>query len=39
MGSNYIMENKNSSNKDILLFSTEEEVGALAEALKIFKVS
>jgi phenylalanine-4-hydroxylase len=37
MGSNYIMENKNSSNKDILLFSTEEEVGALAEALKIFK--
>lgn len=32
------MNNNNDSNKEILLFSLPEEVGALAQALAIFKV-
>nr|CAH0100881.1 unnamed protein product [Daphnia galeata] len=33
----YIMDNPTSSNREILLFSMKEEVGALARALKIFE--
>jgi len=33
----YIMEKDNDANKDIVVFSTREEVGALAEALKVFQ--
>lgn len=32
------INNNNDSNKEILLFSLPEEVGALAQALAIFKV-
>ena len=31
------MEKDNEANKDIVVFSTREEVGALAEALKVFQ--
>lgn len=37
-GSGYIMDDTKASNKEILLFSMSEEVGALARALKIFEV-
>ncbi|XP_046438620.1 protein henna-like isoform X2 [Daphnia pulex] len=33
----YIMDNPTASNREILLFSMQEEVGALARALKIFE--
>lgn len=33
------MDSPKASNKEILLFSMPEEVGALAKALKIFEVS
>jgi hypothetical protein len=32
------MDNPTASNREILLFSMQEEVGALARALKIFEV-
>lgn len=36
-GSGYIMDDPKISNREILLFSMQEEVGALARALKIFE--